>query len=1046
MTGIIRWFTYNDVAANLLAVLIVLAGLFALPKIPMEILPQYEYDVVNIRIANPGATPEEMERDVVMRVEEAIHDLPGIKEIISTAVEGTSTVDVEIARGYNTRDLMDDLKTRIDAINTFPEEIERPDLKIVQRNHDVISVVVAAEMAEGDLRRIGEKVRDDIIQLEGISQVKLTGVRPYEIAIEVSEQQLQRYGLTFEEISRAINRSSLNVSAGTIKSKGGDILLSSRGQAYNQEDFENIIIRSAEQGSRLILGDIATITDGFMEGNLASVYQGQSAVMIDVTRVGNENAIAIAEAVKQYIKQTESRFPPNIKISFWRDRSKIIKGRISTLLKSALQGGILVFIVLTLFLRLSVAIWVCIGIPVSFLGVLAMMPILGVTLNTSTTFAFIMVLGIVVDDAIVTGENIYRHIQQSVGDSIEATIAGVKEVAAPVTFGVLTTIAAFVPMLSIDGRRGQMFAYIALVVIPALLFSLVETKLVLPAHLKHCKPVIRSENNNWLEKLQDACNDRLQKIIRGYYHPFIAQAIKQRYLTASVFIGSCMIILSLVAGGHIGYTFFPRIESELARAKLTMPVGTPYELTDRYTRKIAKAAKTLQERYINQANGKSIIKAVYSVTGQSDRSGNPQPQEGRVMFEITPPEHRIPNIPVRRLVKEWRQLIGVIPGVEDLNFRAEIGHGGSPVDIQLQSNELQQLEDFANDIKQRMLTLAEIFDVNDNFEGGKQELRLNIKPQAEFLGLTLSDLAHQVRQAFYGLEVQRIQRNREELKVMLRYPLSERHSLNNLETMLIRTPEGIEVPFADVAELQSVQGSSIIRRIDRNRAFNITADINKAKGNTNTIKQEVSGFLQDISPHYPDVRFSFVGESKEQDESFSSLLLGMFFMLVVIYALLAIPFASYLQPFIVMSVIPFGVVGAVLGHMVLGMNLTINSILGMLALSGVVVNDSLVLIDRFNQLRKSGHTVPDAIINAGCSRFRPILLTSLTTFLGLLPLILEQNTQAQFLIPMAVSLGFGILFTTLVTLVLVPAFCVILEDYRNIFRHFVQNGLAKFTV
>lgn len=1037
MSAMIRWFTYNDIAANLLMVLIVLAGFFALPKIPMEILPQYEYDVVNIRIANPGATPEEMEHDVVMRIEEAIHDLQGIKEIVSTAVEGTSTVDVEIAHGYNTRDIMDDLKTRIDAINAFPEEIERPDIKIVQHNYDVISVVISADMAEMDLRRIGEKVRDDIVALNGISQVALTGVRPYEIAIEVSEQQLKRYGLTFEEISRAINRSSLNVSAGTIKGKGGDILLSSRGQAYHQEDFEKIIIRSGEKGIRLKLSDIAIITDGFMEGNLASVYQGKSAVMIDITRVGDENAIAIADKVKHYIKETKTRFPPNIKISYWRDRSKIIEGRISTLLKSALQGGILVFILLTIFLRLSVAIWVCIGIPVSFLGVLAIMPLLGITLNTSTTFAFIMVLGIVVDDAIVTGESIYHHLQQKIGDSVEATIAGVQEVATPVTFGVLTTVAAFVPMLSIDGRRGQMFAYIALVVIPALLFSLIETKLVLPAHLKHCKPIIKSTNNNCLEKIQDVCSDFLQNIITKYYQPFMVKVVQQRYLTASIFIAGGMIILSLVAGGHIGYTFFPRIESEVARAKLTMPVGTPYLLTDRYTRQIADAAHVLQQRYINEVDGKSIIKAVYSVTGQSDRSGNPQPQEGRVMFEVEPPENRIPNIPVSRLVKEWREQIGIIPGVEDLNFRAEIGHGGSPIDIQLQSNNLQQLEDFANDIKQRMLTFAEVFDVNDNFEGGKQELRLNIKPQAEFLGLSLSDLAYQVRQAFYGLEVQRIQRNREELKVMLRYPLSERHSLNNLETMMIRTADGVEVPFADVATLKSIKGSSVIRRIDRNRAFNITADVDKSKGNTNAIKYAVNNFLNDISSLYPDVRFSFIGEAKEQDESFASLLMGVLFMLVVIYALLAIPFASYLQPFIVMSVIPFGLVGAILGHVIMGMNLTIISILGMLALSGVVVNDSLVLIDRFNNLRQQDQTVSEAIINAGCSRFRAILLTSLTTFFGLMPLILEQNTQAQFLIPMAVSLGFGILFTTLVTLVLVPTFCVILEDYRFQFKKIV---------
>ncbi len=1032
----IRWFAYNDVAANLLMVLLILAGLFSIPRIPMEILPQYESDVVNIRIANPGATPEEMEREVVMRVEEAIHDLEGIKEIISTAVEGTSTVDVEIKRDYDTRTVMDDLQTRINAINNFPQEIERPDIKIVQRNFDVISVVVAGDMGELDLRRIGEKVRDDILALDGISQVELKGVRPYEVSIEVSEQQLRRYQLTFEEIARAIRRSSINVSAGTIKSAGGDILISSRGQAYSQAEFENIVIRSGQQGMRLRLGDIATVNNGFMEGNLASLYQGEPAVMIDITRVGSENAIEIADSVKTYIQNAQATLPPNIKITYWRDRSKIIKSRIHTLLMSALQGGALVFVVLTLFLRLSVALWVCIGIPVSFLGVLTVMPLLGVTINTNTTFAFIMVLGILVDDAIVTAENIYRHLQHKTANSIEATIKATQEVAGPVTFGVLTTIAAFIPMLDIEGRRGQMFAAIALIIIPALLFSLLESKLILPAHLKHCQPVEKSASNNPLERLQNGCSQALRYLINRLYRPLMRKAIEQRYLTAVLFISASLITLSLIIGGRMGYTFFPRIETEVARATLTMPVGTPYELTDRYTRQIADAAQWLQQKYL-QEDGNSVIKAVYSVTGESTRSGNPQSHQGKVMFEVEPPETRKPYVSVRQLVQEWRKKIGPIPGVEDLNFKAEIGHGGSPIDIELISNDLKQMGAFAEDIKTHLQQFAEIFDVNDNFETGKQELRLLIKPQAEFLGLTLADLAGQVRQAFYGLEVQRIQRHQEELKVMLRYPLSERHALNHLEKMMIRTGDGIEVPFPDVAELKPIKGSAVIRRIDRNRTFNITADLDKSKGNMTQIKAELSAFLAQQAAQYPNVRFGFAGEVQEQDESFHSLIRGVLFMVVVIYALLAIPFRSYSQPLIVMSVIPFGLVGATLGHLIMGMNLTINSILGMLALSGVVVNDSLVLIDRYNQLRQEGEMPAMAILNAGCGRFRAILLTSLTTFAGLAPLIYEQDTQAQFLIPMAVSLGYGILFTTLVTLLLVPVLVVILEDFHYLIKKFI---------
>ena len=999
MSSVIRWFTYNDVAANLLMMLTILWGCYGLSKIPMESLPQYESDIVNIRVASPGATPREMEREVVMRIEEAIYGLEGIKEIVSTAVEAIATIDVEIARGYDARVVMSDIKVRVDGIQNFPETIESPDIRIAQRNFDVISVVVAAEMDERDLRRIGEKVRDDILALHGISQVELTGVRAYEISVEVSERELKRYGLTFEEISRAINRSSLNVSAGTVKGAGGDILLSSKGQAYTAQDFEDIVIRTGSQGIRLTLGDIASVIDGFTEGNLSSVYQGKPAVMIDITRVGDENAIDIADQVKGYIDEASQRFPPEIQVSYWRDRSKIIKSRINTLLKSALQGGILVLLVLAVFLRLSVALWVCLGIPVSFLGVLAIMPLMDVTINTTTTFAFIMVLGIVVDDAIVTGESIYRQLEQCIGDRVEATISGVNEVAVPVTFGVLTTIASFSAMLNIDGRRGQMFAYVALIVIPALLFSLVETKLVLPAHLKHCRPGDRSSAIRWLEKLQDMCSDKLHHFVRTNYRTFVRQAVEQRYLTASLFLGGSLLIFSLVVSGYIGYTFFPRVESEVARATLVMPVGTSYELTERYTHQIETASQTLQQRYVNKESGKSIIRAVYSITGRPDRKGNPQSNQGIVMLEIEPPESR-----------------------------------GSPVDIQLQSTNLGQLESFAVNLRQYLLETSGVFDINDNFEDGKNELRLVIKPQAEFLGLTLSDLAGQVRQAFYGLEVQRVQRDREELRVMLRYPLSERHSLNNLETMYIRTMEGTEVPFADVAELMPIRGVAVMRRIDRERTFNVIADINKAEGNIVAIKNGVNEFMQQRAASYPDVRYAFAGEAKEQEESFASLISGVLLMLVVIYALLAIPFRSYLQPFIVMSVIPFGLVGAILGHLVMGMNLTIISILGMLALAGVVVNDSLILIDRFNVLRKQGQLATEAVINAGCNRFRAILLTSLTTFAGLAPLLLERATQAQFLIPMAISLGFGILFSTLVTLVLVPAFCIILEDCRSLTR------------
>ena len=1028
MGGLIRWFTNNDVAANLLMLLILLAGLYSYPKIPMEILPRFDTDSIGVRVTYEGATPAEMEENVIIRIEQEIQDLEGIKHIRSAAMEGLGDIEIEVVPGYDEREMMEDIKSRIDNIETFPEEMVRPTVTINRRNIDVISVVVAGELSERELRQIAERVAVDLRSKSDISQVELVGARNYEISIEISEQSLKRYDLTFKEIGDAIRRSSVDIPAGQIRAKGGDILLSAPGLAHSKEDFAGIVILSDEHGVRLTLGEIAEINDGFSEDQVVSRYQGKSALMIDVTRISNENAIHIAETVKQYVLEAQEQFPPTVSISYWRDRSKSIKGRIGLLFKSAIQGGILVFLLLTLFLRLKIAFWVCVGIPVSFFGVIALMPTIGVSINLVSTFAFIMVLGIIVDDAIVTGESIATH-QKTSSNPLEATISGVKEVAMPVTFGVMTTVVAFLPLLTIEGVRGKIFAPVALVIVPALLFSLLETKLILPAHLKNIKPVLPDIESNWLNRIQNSCSLYLNQFINESYKPFLAKIISQRYLTVSIFLGLAMVLLSLVASGRMGFTFFPRVESEVATATVVFPVGTPFAITETHTRQIAKAARQLQEKYSDKDSGSRVIKAVYSVAGHPSWEGTPRPHVGKIRFEVLPPELREPYVSVGQLTKEWRNLIGIIPGVEELSFRSDIGHR-NPIDIQIQSDNMQQLSKLTIEIKQRLSNFKGIDDIYDNSDAGKQEIQLAIKPQAELLGLTLQDLASQVRQAFYGLEVQRIQRNKEDIKVMLRYPLEKRTSLNNLESMLIRTGTGVEVPFTDVAEVEHGRSDTTIQRVDGRRSLNINADINKEKGNAGQIEQEIENFMQELLDKYPDVQYSQEGEAREQQESFHSLVLGGIFIAVCIYAQLAIPFKSYFQPLVVMFVIPFGLIGAILGHLIMNINLSMSSLLGMLALSGVVINDSLVLIDRFNQLRRTGKGVVDAIIQAGCNRFRAILLTSLTTFAGLMPLIFEKGTQAQFLIPMAVSLGYGILFATLITLVLVPAISVILEDMR----------------
>ena len=1040
--GMISWFARNGVAANLLMSSIILAGLFVLfRKSTVEVFPEIDLDIVNIQMQYRGATPEEVEKGVVVKIEEAIQDLIGMKEIISSAAEGIGTIRVEVSKGFDPREVLDDIKNRVDAINTFPMETERPVFSIEKRRREVISVVVAGIMPERELRQLGERVRDDLTILPEVTQVEMVEVRPYEVSIEISEKTLRKFGITFGTVTEAIRRSSIDLPAGAIKTQGGEILLRTKGQAYVQEDFEKIVAITREDGTHLTLGEIATIKDEFEEEPISASYNGEPCVMIDVYRVGDQSAIRISKAVKDYIESARATMPPGIKLTYWRDWAKIIRNRLDTLTKNGLQGFVLVLLVLTLFLRFKVAAWVCVGIPVSFLGAVALMPVFGVTVNIISLFAFILVLGIVVDDAIVTGENIYTHIQH--GDQgTEAAITGTKEVAVPVTFGVLTTIAAFVPLLYMEGRFARFFAQIPLIVIPVMAFSLIESKLVLPSHLKHVKPVIDPNTLPWLLRLQRMVADGLLWCVDNWYRPVLSACLKWRYATASVFIGAFIIIIALVKSGAVGFTPFPRVESEVARAILTMPLGTPFEVTESHIRRINAAAKNLQEKYVDPYTGQKVIMNILATAGSAGhRRGHSN--LGRVMFEIVPPEKRAPCISMKQLVGEWRKLIGPLAGARELSFRAEIGHSRDPINIQLSGNDSELLAKLADRIKTRLSEYPVAFGITDTFELGKEEIRLAIKPDAELLGLTMADLGRQVRYAFFGQEAQRIQRGREDVRVMVRYPKSERRSIGNLHNMMIRTADGVEVPFHSVANVRPGRSYSTIRRVDRKRTVNVKADVNKEEADMQAINAELEEFLTELVRTHPGVSFSMEGEAREQRDNMNSLVWGGIPLVLIIYALLAIPFKSYFQPLIVMSVIPFGLMGAVLGHMIMNMKISMLSVYGLLALIGVVVNDSLVMVDYVNQRRGDGATIVEAIRSAGVARFRAILLTSLTTFVGLMPLLFEKSTQAQFLIPMAVSLGFGVLFATFVTLVLVPINYLVLEDLHSAWRSFKRWYLMR---
>ena len=1033
MHGMIDWFARNGVAANILMVAILLLGGWSmLERLPLEVFPEFERDQINIAVSYRGATPAEVEQAAVVRIEEAIGDIPGIEQINSSAFESAGMVQVEVAKGRDPRSVMDDIKNKVDAISTFPEEVERPIYSLQEFRREVISVMVAADLPDRELRQLGEQVRDDLVALPEVSIVDLMGVRAHEISIEINEQTLKRFSLSFDKVVQAIRRSSVDLPAGAIKSQGGEIMLRTKGQAYSANDFARINILTASDGSHLTLGEIATIHDGFEEEPLFALFNNKPAVLIEVYRTGEQSAIEIGRVVRDYVETSKTRMQQGIELGYWRDRSRIVKLRIETLFNSAWQGGLLVFLCLALFLRLQVAIWVCIGIPVSFMGALILMPAMGVTINIISLFAFILMLGIVVDDAIITGENIYSHMRR--GDTgVNAVVRGAQEVAVPVTFGLLTTLVAFIPLMYLGGYRGPIFGQIPLVVIPVLLFSWIESKLILPTHMIHVQ-VNHDKSPGPFQRLQQATADGLESIILSLYRPVLEWMLARRYLTIALFVGLSLIVMSFVFSGRFGFTFFPRVQSETARATLQMQTGSTEQQTAGQTYRMAKIAEQLKVKYTDPETGESVIRHVLTSVGwragRKPRSGNPE--LGQVSLELMPPEERTLEITTSELVDEWRQLIGPIVGAKELNFRAEIGRGGDPINVQLTGQDFEVLSEVTDRVKAQLEAYAGLYDIQDTFEQGQQEITLAVLPEAELLGLSSADLGRQVRQAFFGAEAQRIQRGRDDVRVMVRYPQEDRGSLATLDSMSIRTAEGEAVPIGNVTDIQLGEGFSTIRRIDRQRAVNVTADANKKEVDLNRIAGELRLYLDDLLQHYPGVRYSLEGELREQSDSFGTLFYGIIFALLSIYVLLAIPLRSYAQPLVVLLIIPFSLVGAVLGHALLGMNLSLLSIMGMLALSGVVVNDSLILVDWINRRRREGMALAEAVRTAGVARFRPILLTSLTTFFGLIPLLLEKSTQAQFLIPMAVSLGFGILYATLLSLILVPAGYMVLEDIKRL--------------
>ncbi len=1049
----IRWFTENGVAANLLAAITVVAGLFIATTIKLELFPSMDLDIVKITVVYPGAAPEEVESGIIVLIEDRISDVEGIKKITATASEGIALVTAEIQRGYDATEISDRIKVRVDTITNFPDESEEPTVEELLIRNEVISLAIYGNSEPKTLKDIAERIRDELNIRENITQVDIKGIAEFELSINVSESELRRFELTFDEVVQAVRQSSIDIPGGSIKSNGGEVLLRTVGKAYDAEAFAAIPLTTNRDGGVLRIGDVATIDDGFVDNPLVTEFNGQRAVLLNIFAVGDQSALDVAERVKEFANDIVAELPAGIEVKAFRDFTYYLKGRLQMLIQNGVFGLILVMVVLTLFLRPSLAFFVMLGIPISFLGSMLFLPALGISINLASLFGFILVLGIVVDDAIVVGESIFTQFQKQGGSGIEASVIGTKKVSIPVTFAVLTTIVAFLPILTIPGFLGKFFFPIPVVVIACLIWSLIESKLVLPYHLTLCRIGDKHhESLNWFSKQQRKIADELEYLIKRYYRPLLGIAVRWRYTTVALFSAILIVMMGMLLGKHIPFVFFPPVPSDYIVAKLVMPEGTPYETTTAAIQKMEQGLNALIIETEENGYGKPFENAVITIGGQPFQGGGPmgarssgaQTNLGEIAVELIkredlPGGSKIEELSAPNLANRWRELIGPIAGVQELSFSANAaGGGGMPIDIQISGRDFNQLKQTAQQIKAKLSTYEGLFDIKDTYSEGKREIQLDILPSAEPIGLRQADLGGQVRAAFYGVEAQRIQRGRDDVKVMVRYPMDERKSIGNLSSLRIRTSDGQAIPFESVANFEITEGFSTITRIDRRRVINIQADADKSIADLGLIKKSLAGerdedgFLDELVNDTSSVSWSFEGEAREQADIFTSLLKTTFIAFFIIYALLAIPLKSYMQPIIVMIVMPFGLIGAISGHVIMNEPMSILSLLGFVALAGVVVNDSLVLVDFINQERKEGTPLRTAIIEAGALRFRPILLTSLTTFAGLLPLLFEKSLQAQFLIPMAISLSFGVLFATLITLILVPAFYTILEDIKDL--------------
>jgi len=1037
MRRLIAWFTENHVAANLLMVFVLLAGLLTAIHSKVEIFPETSADRVTVTVLYPGASPAEVEDGVLRKIEDAVSGLDGVKEVNAYASEGRAIVEIEAVKGWDLDKLFDDVKSEVNRITTLPEGAERPVIRKFVFKAPVLNVAVYGSAPIHVLKDYAERIRDGITALPDVTQAEVFGVSNPEIVIEVPERNLRKYNLTLAQVAEMVRRWSIDLGGGEIREGAGYILLRAKGRRYRASGYRDMVILSRPDGAEVKLSDIATIRDTFEEPERVSRFNGQPSVGILVYRIGGENALTVASEVKEYIEGLRNTLPPGVNVDIFGDRSEILKARLMLLLKNMAYGMVLVIIVLGLFLNRRLSFWITLGIPTAFAFGLYLLPFYNVSINMISLFAFIMVLGIVVDDAIVVGESIFRKREEGM-PPFQSAVEGTMEVAIPVIFAVLTTIAAFWPLLLGTGVMGKVIKNIPIVVIAVLTGSLIEALLILPGHLARSRlPSRRGRKERFVSSL-------LEGFVEGPFRRFLAFALRWRYMTVATGIFILLVSIGLWAGGRIKFTFFPKVESDRMICEVTMPPGTPYSETLKVIKRVESSAidAAREAEGMRGDHSEPLIRYTYSIIGSQIPMGHrsttsPLPSGshvGQVIVQLIGSEKRR-GVSTSMVTNIWREKVGEIRGAESVRFYSELFSAGKAVSFDLTMHDDVALHRAVEDLKEELRKYPGVYDIDDSYIPGKEEIRISLKPSARSLGISLSDLAHQVRDAFYGAEALRIQRGVDEVKVLVRYPDEERRRLESLLDMDIRTPDGREVPFSEVATLKRSRGYVTITRRDRKRIVTVSAEVNEDIMNANELREEMlRNVLPRLRERYPGLMYRLAGEGKEQKESMADVMRGFVLALVLIYTLIAIPLRSFGQPVVIMSAIPFGIIGAIFGHMVMGINLSIMSMFGIVGLSGVVVNDSLILFAEINRLRREGLETFDAILRGTSVRFRPVLLTTLTTFAGLIPIIMERSVQARFLIPMALTLASGVLFATMITLVLVPCGYRIMEDMKGLFR------------